>query len=139
MPKLKRIRLEHVQFMPKELLPGVLYVAKEYGAAAHLCACGCGSKIRTPLAPTEWQLVETREGPTLWPSVGNWQKPCRSHYVIDRGRIEWHGQWSQSQVAQGRMREQQRREAYFAMRDRQREGKRTGIWNRMKHWLGLGP
>lgn len=47
------IRLERVHFMPTALEPRVLYVSEEFGAAAHLCACGCGSKIRTPLGPTE--------------------------------------------------------------------------------------
>src|SRR5438477_3753793 len=97
-----RIRLERVRFMPKELQPGILYVSEEFGAAAHLCACGCGSKIRTPLAPTEWSLEETASGPSLRPSVGNWQKPCRSHYWIDRGEIKWAGQWTEEQIAAGR-------------------------------------
>ena len=51
-----KIELQRVHYMPKELKPGVLYVSEEFGAAAHLCACGCGAKIRTPLGPTEWTL-----------------------------------------------------------------------------------
>ncbi|WID99529.1 DUF6527 family protein [Bosea vestrisii] len=72
--------------MPKQLEPGVLYVSEKYGAVAHLCACGCGAKIRTPLGETEWSLKETASGPSLWPSVGNWQQACKSHYVIDGER-----------------------------------------------------
>lgn len=60
MPKIERLRLERVHYMPKVLEPGVLYVSEEFGAAAHLCACGCGAKIRTPLAPTEWTFEDTR-------------------------------------------------------------------------------
>ena len=45
--------------MPQDLRPGVLYVSEEFGAAAHLCACGCGEKVSTPLGPTEWSLEET--------------------------------------------------------------------------------
>ena len=41
-----KIKLQRVQYMPKDLKPGVLYVSEQFGAAAHLCACGCGSKIR---------------------------------------------------------------------------------------------
>lgn len=63
-----KIRLERVRYMPKQLEPGVLYVSEEFGAAAHLCACGCGSKIRTPLGPTEWSIEETENGPTVRPS-----------------------------------------------------------------------
>src|SRR5690349_358775 len=92
--KTESFKLHRVHYMPKQLEPGILYVAEEFGAVAHLCACGCGAKIRTPLGPTEWALTETTKGPSLWPSVGNWQKPCRSHYIITGGAVEWAGQWT---------------------------------------------
>lgn len=113
-----KIELQHVHLMPQELKPGILYVSKEFGTAHHLCACGCGSKIRTPLGPTEWRLQETADGPTLWPSIGNWQKPCRSHYLIRRGRIEWSESWTPEQVLAGRAREVRRRKQYYAEEDR---------------------
>ena len=135
MAKLERVRLERVHYMPKVLEPGLLYVSEEFGAAAHLCACGCGAKVRTPLGPTEWSVEETSEGPTLQPSVGNWQQACRSHYWIWRGRIEWSGDWTQAQIAAGRRREVQRRHAYFAERDEQRSGKRLTVWQQVLKWL----
>jgi hypothetical protein len=127
-----RFRLQRVQSMPKDLEPGVLYAAEHYGAAAHLCACGCGSKIRTPLGPTEWTLTETPTGPSLRPSVGNWQKPCKSHYVIQAGGVLWAGQWTDAQVAAGRRHEEQRREEYFATRARQRGGFMGTVWRWIK-------
>lgn len=137
MPKIERLRLERVHYMPKVLEPGVLYASEEFGAAAHLCACGCGAKIRTPLAPTEWTLKDTSDGPSLSPSVGNWQQPCRSHYWIWRGEVEWHGGWTEAQVQAGRRREDQRRKAYFAARERQRHSQSATlgqrIWNGIKH------
>lgn len=135
MAKVERVRLERVHYMPKVLEPGLLYVSEEFGAAAHLCACGCGTKIRTPLGPTEWSVEETSEGPTLQPSVGNWQQACRSHYWIWRGHIEWSGNWTQAQIAAGRRREERRRHAYFAERDKQRSGKRLTAWQRLQKWL----
>lgn len=111
-----RIELARVEFMPKVLAPGVLYYAEEFGAAAHLCACGCGTKIRTPIAPTEWAIKEDARGVTLRPSVGNWQQPCRSHYVITNGEVLWGGQWSDEQVQAGRTREEVRRAEYFEAR-----------------------
>jgi hypothetical protein len=111
--KIERITLQRVQYMPKQLEPGVLYVSEEFGTAAHLCACGCGAKIRTPLGATEWNIEETTSGPSLWPSVGNWQQACRSHYVISRGRIQWAGKWSAEQIAAGRHHEEDRRKAYY--------------------------
>lgn len=108
-----RFKLQKVHYMPKQLEPGILYVSHEFGTAAHLCACGCGAKIRTPLGPTEWAVTETAAGPSLWPSVGNWQQACKSHYVIKRGEIEWARQWSEAQIKNGRAREERRREAYY--------------------------
>lgn len=108
-----KIRLERVHYMPQDLTPGVLYVSEEFGAAAHLCACGCGTKVRTPLAPTEWSLRETDNGPTLCPSVGNWQQACQSHYLITGGEVVWAERWTAEQIADGRSREEERRRKYY--------------------------
>jgi hypothetical protein len=56
--------------------------------AGHLCACGCGNKVVTPLDPAEWSFRDRSGLPTLFPSIGNWQLPCRSHYLITDGRID---------------------------------------------------
>lgn len=126
-----KIELQHVHYMPKVLKPGVLYVSKEFGTAAHLCACGCGAKIRTPLGPTEWALEETDDGPTLRPSVGNWQQACQSHYWIYRGEVEWSDKWTPEQIAKGRRREAERRRAYYDALDR----KHSGVVRRGWHWF----
>jgi hypothetical protein len=115
------IRLQHVRFVPNVLEPGVLYVAKELGAAAHLCACGCGSKVRTPLGPTDWVLRERKGKPTLHPSIGNWQLPCRSHYWIRAGKVVWAERWSDEEIEEGRRAEQDRNDAYYG---RQKRGRR---------------
>ncbi len=108
-----KIKLEQVQYIPKELESGILYVSKEFGAAAHLCACGCGSKIRTPISPTDWTLDITEDGPSLFPSVGNWQQACQSHYWIYRGKIKWADRWTPEQISVGRLYEQKRDIAYY--------------------------
>jgi hypothetical protein len=110
----KTIKLERVQYVPKELSPGILYVSEKYSVAAHLCACGCGNKVVTPLGPAEWSFTEKTGQASLWPSVGNWQLPCRSHYVIGNGHIHWAGAWSDAQVAAGRSAEEYRRYVYYA-------------------------
>lgn len=127
-----KIELQRVHYMPKELKPGVLYVSEEFGTAAHLCACGCGSKIRTPLGQTEWKLEETNSGPTLRPSVGNWQQACQSHYWIYQGEIEWADKWTPEQIAKGRRDEEERRRAYYDALDRQRSGILRRGWRWMK-------
>ncbi len=127
-----KIELQRVHYMPKELKPGVLYVSEEFGTASHLCACGCGAKIRTPLGPTEWELEETESGPTLHPSVGNWQQVCQSHYWIYRGEIEWSDKWTPEQIAKGRRRKEERRRTYYDALDRQRDGVVRRGWRWMK-------
>ena len=123
-----RFKLQRVDYMPKDLDPGILYVSEEFDIAMHLCACGCGSKVKTPLGPTEWSVVETADGPSLSPSVGNWQQPCQSHYWIDRGGILWAKKWSPEQIAAGRRFEHERREAYYEALDRQRRGILHRLW-----------
>jgi hypothetical protein len=102
-----------VDYMPPRLETGVLYVSQPFTTAAHLCACGCGTKVRTPLGPTEWVVTDAPRGPSLHPSVGNWQMPCRSHYWITDGEVEWAEAWSDEEVAAGRHAEATRRAAYF--------------------------
>jgi Family of unknown function (DUF6527) len=130
-----RITLEHVQYLPRARAPGILYVSEEFAVAGHLCACGCGNKVITPLGPAEWTFTERNGRPTLDPSVGNWQLPCRSHYVIAEGQIHWGDQWSDAQVASGRRAEQLRREAYYASRTRHKFWQ--GLWSWARKLLGL--
>lgn len=134
MPKLTRIKLERVYYIPPALEPGVLYVSEEFDAAVHLCACGCGTKVSTPLGPSEWSVHDTPEGPTLRPSVGNWQMPCRSHYLITRGEVRWGGAWTAEQIERGRRAEGQRREEYYEARARERKPKNlfVRLWERLK-------
>jgi hypothetical protein len=128
-----RIELQRVEFMPKVLEPGILYVAEEYGAAAHLCACGCGTKIRTPITPTEWAIMEGPKGVSVCPSIGNWQRPCRSHYWITDGEIRWSTGWTDEQVEAGRARESARRDKYFA--EREAAQKKPGFFRRLwRRW-----
>lgn len=96
-----QLKLEHrfVERIPRALEPGVLYISMEYATAAHSCACGCGEEIMTPFTPTDWKLTFDGETVSLWPSVGNWQLACRSHYIIENGRIIRAGNWTQRQVA----------------------------------------
>lgn len=107
------MQLKEVVTMPNQLEEGILYVSYEYSTAAHLCACGCGVKIRTPLGPTEWNIKHTKDGPSVWPSIGNWQQKCRSHYIIKSGQILWEENWEDEQIIIGRNKENLRRETYY--------------------------
>jgi hypothetical protein len=86
--KTERMAAEFVKSFPQELEPGVLYVSTHFSTASHRCACGCGREVVTPLSQAQWVL--TFDGSvSLWPSIGSWLLPCKSHYVIEHGRIRW--------------------------------------------------
>jgi len=87
-----------VKGVPRDLEPGVLYVSMEYGTVVHSCCCGCGHEVVTPLTPTDWGLTFNGETISLWPSVGNWNLPCRSHYVIKGNRVIEAGPWDKVRI-----------------------------------------
>jgi hypothetical protein len=112
----EHFELQSVHYMPKLLEAGILYLSEEFNTAAHLCACGCGQKVRTPLGPTEWTVRNDARGPTLRPSIGNWQLPCKSHYLITNGTVQWSNQWTDKQIHAGRQKEHARRAEYYEAR-----------------------
>jgi uncharacterized protein DUF6527 len=124
--------LKRVHYMPKELEPGLLYVSEQFEIAGHICACGCGNKVMTPLGPTEWRFEDSSRGPTLTPSIGSWQLPCKSHYWITRGEVRWAGQWSPEQIEGGRLAEDERRRAYYVDRSKAVPNRRAAIWRWVK-------
>lgn len=91
----KRLKLEHrfVSTIPDRLEKGVLYISIDYATAVHLCACGCGQEVVTPLSPHDWSLMFDGETVSLCPSVGNWSFQCRSHYWVRRNRVHWEDDW----------------------------------------------
>lgn len=82
--KMKQKMYKHlfVDSIPATLQDGVLYISIKHHIASHLCACGCGHRVDTPIAPDEWRLTYDGESVSLWPSIGNFDIPCRSHYFI---------------------------------------------------------
>lgn len=129
---MQTIQLLKVKYLPTQLDSNILYISEEYGVAGHLCACGCGNKVITPLGPTEWTFFESDGKATLEPSIGNWQLSCRSHYFIINGRIEWSYQWSDKQIKAGWKAEEKRRRKYFKSKQK------TNIFRRFINWLWQG-
>lgn len=111
--KQARFRHEVVDSIPEKLQAGILYVTTDRDVAGHLCACGCGREVITPLSPTDWSITFDRRGPTLFPSIGNWAFPCRSHYVIQDGDTVWAGNMSDKAIALGRHRDRARKQRYY--------------------------
>jgi hypothetical protein len=111
--KTGHFRPQFVESVPETLDVGVLYVSMSLASVIHLCACGCGQEVITPLSPTDWKLWFDGENVTLDPSIGNWSFRCRSHYWIRGGAVQWSGSWSDGQIASGRAHDRERKSAYY--------------------------
>jgi hypothetical protein len=89
MKRLHKIKHKFVENIPDQMEAGILYVSMEFATAIHLCACGCGHEVVTPITPDDWSLIFNGKTISLTPSIGNYSFPCQSHYWIRSGRIEW--------------------------------------------------
>ena len=109
-------QLEHrfVDDIPEPLDGGVLYISIRYATALHLCCCGCGREVVTPLSPAQWRVTFDGETVSLHPSIGNWNLPCRSHYVIRNRRVIEARQWSDDEVTLGQARDKHARATLYA-------------------------
>lgn len=108
---------EFVEFIPEELVDGVLYISIPYATVVHLCCCGCRGEVVTPLTPTDWSLTFDGESVSLDPSIGNWNFDCQSHYWITRSQVRWAARWSREQIESGRDRDRQRKAAHHQAQD----------------------
>jgi hypothetical protein len=100
--RIERYSHEFVEFIPDNLEAGVLYVSIAYATAAHLCMCGCGFEVTSPLSPQQWRMIFDGQTVSLSPSLGNWSFECASHYWLDRGTVDWAAKWSRARIDSGR-------------------------------------
>jgi hypothetical protein len=89
---------EFVETVPEQLEEGRLYISVRFRTASHLCACGCGSRVVTPIRPPKWKFTYDGENVSLFPSVGRWKLPCRSHYWIREGKVDWARQYTDREI-----------------------------------------
>lgn len=141
------LKHEFVEFIPDELEQGTIYVSIRFATASHLCFCGCGNKVVTPIRPTDWTLIFDGKTISLHPSIGNWSFPCQSHYWIRNNRAKWALKWSREQIERGRAHDIHAKERYFDFEDQaansapdsvatpQNTGKsRRTAWRKLKWW-----
>ena len=96
------LRIQLTETIPEDIDEGILYVSLTYWTTAHKCGCGCGQRVVLRLSPKHWAITLNGESVSMYPSVGNWQLPCRSHYWIEDGRILHARRWSESEIRQNR-------------------------------------
>lgn len=97
--RVDQVRPKFVEFIPDHLEEGVLYISQRFRTCSHKCCCGCGEEVVTPLSPAEWRLTSEGELVSLWPSVGNWDYACSSHYFIERNKVRWARAMTARQIA----------------------------------------
>ena len=112
----RKITLKHefVEYIPDKLKDGTVYVSLAFSTVAHKCCCGCGNEVITPLSPTDWKLIFDGESISLYPSIGNWNFTCRSHYWIECNTVKWAPQWSQGRINVGRIHDTFSKDKYFS-------------------------
>jgi hypothetical protein len=125
---------EAVESIPRQLREGVVYHNQDFELAELLCACGCGHRIIL-LVPDGHQISSDDNIPTITPSILVADAPCRSHYFITNGDVEWLPAFSSSE-AESVMRLQIARHvaADRASRSRWERFRRTVLktWARMR-------
>lgn len=104
MKKIKKVPVE-IRFFEgnrpewEDMEEGVIYVHKESTQSFHNCLCGCkepvvmaldfinidGEEIKGIWPPGNWNLTIKDGKATFSPSVGNYEFPCKSHYIITKG------------------------------------------------------
>lgn len=106
--KNKMIKHVFVSDIPEMLEEGIIYISLKHNTALHKCAYGCGEEVVTPISPNDWKLTYDGRSVTLYPSIGNWNFKCRSHYWLREGKIIWAEDWSVERIARVRNQEKNR-------------------------------
>jgi hypothetical protein len=107
------VRPQFVELLPPVVESGLLYVSPTFASVIHLCCCGCGLRVVTPLSPADWQITYDGRDISLYPSIGNWSFPCRSHYWIHAGNVVWARQWTEREISAARRATERGRRWYF--------------------------
>lgn len=104
---------EFIESIPETLEDGKIYVSIRYRTSSHLCACGCRNKVVTPLKPAKWKICFDGDTISLFPSIGNWQFPCKAHYWIDKNNVRWSKPWTSAEILEGRQRDAEELHDYY--------------------------
>ena len=113
-----------VEYIPEFLDEGYLYISIEFSTAVHLCVCGCGNKVVTPISPTDWSLTFYGDTVSLHPSIGNWSFDCKSHYWIKKNAIVHARKWYDWEVEEGRSKDTKSKSNFFNFGKKKKKKKR---------------
>lgn len=65
-----------------KMIQGTVYISKLYEVSIHLCLCGCGNEVVTPLSDNWWNISDNNGKVSFVPSICNYSFKCKSHYII---------------------------------------------------------
>ena len=126
-----------VKFIPKELEDDILYISLDFCTVVHKCCCGCGNEVVTPLSPTDWKLNFDGESISLYPSIGNWNFDCKSHYWIKNNKIKWARKWSKEEINIGRQQEYLFKKRYYDGKKRMNKSDSNSIISKLKRLVKI--
>lgn len=129
------IRPVIVTYIPSitDMKEGELYISQQYSTAAHLCCCGCGEEIVTPLNPAKWSVILNNGVVSLRPSIGNWSYQCKSHYFITKNKVVWAGDYSAREIQLTQERDQMA--VNRLLRERQYQKQPIGLLETFARWV----
>lgn len=141
----RQVRHEFIALLPEKVEEGVLYVSLKYKNMVHLCFCGCENQVVTPLSPTGWTITFDGRSVSVYPSIGSWKLPCRSHYWIRKGLVEWAPDWTDEMVDAGFANDRAAKRDYYHRKMEPVPVKRVpaaelpsqGLFARMRRRFGL--
>jgi len=121
--------LQHkfVEYIPEVIEDGIVYVSIKYRSATHNCVCGCGNKVVTPISPKDWQLTFDGKTISLYPSIGNWNFECKSHYWITKGIVRHARTWDDEEIKLNREYDVAQKESNYKT-----PKKKGGFWKNLK-------
>jgi len=102
-----------VEYIPDTIDVNTIYISISFSTAIHLCACGCGKEVVTPLSPTDWEITFNGKSISLYPSIGNWNFECKSHYWIRKSEILLAPKWTEIEIKENRKKDKKAKINFF--------------------------
>ena len=138
--RLKSMTPKFVEYIPtagEDLISGIIYISMKHNMVVHRCPCGCGQLSEFMLDPIRFRMEYDGRSVTFYPSIGNSNLRCRSHYWIRENQIQWCTPMKDWETMRAQRRELSRA---LAVREAEGSNRKRGIgrmWRRfVKRWKG---
>ncbi|MEI6265825.1 MAG: DUF6527 family protein [Sphingobacteriia bacterium] len=106
-------KYKFVEYIPDSIDVNTMYISMTFSTAIHLCACGCGKEVVTPFSPTDWEIRFNGKNISFYPSIGNWNFECKSHYWIRKNEIIFAPKWSEKEIKENRKKDEKKKNDFY--------------------------